>query len=193
MPFRQARADTRVDTVEERYGINLNARGDALLGNLLQDRGFDSLSQFLSALRGHARTLARKRRLFLSFHADDRAQVQGFRLMAKNPRLDFDFYDASVRSPVNSANSSYIRQVIQDKIYHAAVVVCLIGNSTAWRDWVDWELNTGYSYHKGLCGVRLKDTRGRTPTLLRDIGAPVARWDLNEIVAAIERAAANRS
>ena len=40
--FRRKRDDTRIDTIERLYGINLNARGDALLGNLLEDRGFDS-------------------------------------------------------------------------------------------------------------------------------------------------------
>jgi hypothetical protein len=29
--FRQLRSDTRVETIEQRYGIDLNARGDMLL------------------------------------------------------------------------------------------------------------------------------------------------------------------
>ena len=36
--FRVKRSDTLVRTVEATYGINLNARGDALLGNLLAKR-----------------------------------------------------------------------------------------------------------------------------------------------------------
>lgn len=193
MAFRQVRGDTRVDTIEQRYSINLNARGDTLLGNLLDYRGFDSLSQLLNAYYGRSTTLARKRRLFLSFNADDRQQVQGFRLMAKNPNLDFDFVDDSVRTPINSANASYVKQVIQDKIYRASVLVCLIGERTAGSDWVDWELETAREYGKGLCGVRLKGSHGTTPDLLRDLRSPVARWDLEAIVAAIECAAARRS
>jgi hypothetical protein len=50
--FRAKRADTKVASIEATYGINLNARSDMLLGNLLDERGFDSLSQLLEAYRG---------------------------------------------------------------------------------------------------------------------------------------------
>jgi hypothetical protein len=191
--FRQLRGDTRVDTVEARYHINLNSRGDALIGNLLADRGFDSLTQLLTAYRGGATDFSRRRRLFLCFHAEDRPQIQGFRLMAKNPNLDFDFVDDSVRAPINSENATYVKQVIREKIRRASILVCLIGNGTAWRDWVDWEIRTSQEMGKGICGVRLKESRGRVPALLREIDAPVAKWNLDEIVAAIECAAAKRS
>ena len=191
--FRQTQGDTYVATIEERYGTDLNARGDTLLRNLLEQRGFDSLTQLLTAYHGRAASLARKRRVFLSFHAEDKRQIQGLRLMARNPRLELDFYDASVRSPVNSENAGYIRRVIRRKISQSSVVMCLIGNGTAWRDWVRWELSAGYDSRKGLCGVRLKHSRGRTPDLLARLGAPIARWSTMGIIAAIECAAARRS
>ena len=191
--FRRKRSDTTVGHVESTYGINLNARSDALLGNLLQKRGFDTLSQMLDAYRLRATKHARRRRLFLSFHAEDLRQVQGFRLMTHNDRVSLDFYDGSVREPVDSEDSSYIRSRIREKIKRTCVTVCLIGNGTAWRDWVDWELTTSYELRHGLCGVRLKGSRGRAPPLLKEIGAPVAKWDQAEMVAAIESAAARRS
>ncbi|HEX2206354.1 MAG TPA: TIR domain-containing protein [Longimicrobium sp.] len=72
------------------------------------------------------------------------------------------------------------------------VVVCLIGNGTAWREWVDFELLTAYQERKGICGVRLKGSRGQVPPILRELHAPVAPWHLNAITAAIECAAARR-
>lgn len=191
--FRQKRSDTRIDSVERQYGIQLNARGDMLLGNLLEERGFNSLSQLLDAYHGRLTYHPRKRRLFLSFHAEDKAQAAGLRLMARNPKIEFDFYDGSVRTPVDSERDRYVRQVIRQRISRVSVAVCLIGNGTAWRDWVDWELRTAFQLGKGICGVRLKDSRGRTPPLLAEVGAPVARWDTTEITAAIEYAAARRS
>lgn len=192
--FTRKRSDTLVGTIEDTYNINLNTRRDTLLGNLLDERGFDSLTQLLQAQRGNLREHARKRRVFLSFHYEDVAQVRGFRLMARNPALDIEFHDGSVREPVASESSAYIRQVIKEKIAKASVVLCLIGNGTAWRDWVDWELDTAYRLRKGLCGVRLKGSRGRAPDLLRNLNAPVAGWgDTGDIVAAVECAAARRS
>lgn len=162
-----------------------------LLKNVLSKRGFDSQTQLLDAYYGRLTYHPRKRRVFLSFHAEDRAQVQGFRLMSFNKNLDFEFHDASVQTPIMSDNNTYIRQVISEKISRAAVLVCLIGNGTAWRDWVEWEIGTARRLHKGICGVRLKGSRGRTPPGLE--GARIARWNTDEIVAAIECAAARRS
>ena len=191
--FRAKRSDTRVANIEQTYGINLNARGDMLLGNLLEERGFDSQSQLLEAYYGRLNYHPRKRRTFLSFHAEDRQQVQGFRLMAMNEHIDLDIFDSSVRVAIDSENSSYIKRVIREKIGRSSILVCLIGNGTAWRDWVDWEIQPAYEMRKGVCGVRLRGSRGRTPPALITNAAPVARWDSQEIVAAIECAVARRS
>ncbi len=191
--FRRKNSNTKVENVEGTYGIDLNARGDARLGNLLRRRGFDSQSQLIKAARGQLTEPARVRRLFLSFHYEDRDQVNGFRLMAHNPNLPIDFADVSVRAAINSEEAAYLKRVICEKIKGCSVVVCLIGNGTAWRGWVEWELETALKLGKGVCGVRLKGSHGRTPDLLTQVAAPIAGWELDEIVAAIECAAAKRS
>ncbi len=192
--FRVKRDDTLVATIEKQYGIDVHVRGDMTLRTLLEERGFDSLTQFLEAYRGRLFKPAKKRRVFLSFHMEDRPQVQGFRLMASNPRLDIEFYDGSLQEPVDSERSSYVRTAIREKIQRASVVICLIGNGTAWRDWVDWELRTAPELGKGICGVRLKDSRGHVPPLLAAIGSPVApSMEVEEVIRVIECAAARRS
>jgi hypothetical protein len=50
--FRRVRADTLVRSIEERYQVSLNARGDMKIGSLLAQRRFDSPSQLLRAYRG---------------------------------------------------------------------------------------------------------------------------------------------
>ena len=191
--FRKKRVDTTVRSIEKQYRINLNARSDMLLGNLLVRRGFHSLSELLKAYHCKLTYHAKRRKVFLSFHAEDKMKVNGLRLMVRNQNVDLDFYDQSLQVPINSERSSYIRNVIRNKISRVSVVACLIGNGTAWREWVDWELNTAVEFGKGVCGVRLKGSHGRTPPLLAEIHAPVARWNIPEIIAVIECAAARRS
>ena len=191
--FRSTRDDTLIKTVEARYGIDLHARGDAKLGNLLERRGFGSLTQLLKAYRGDLTYHACKRRVYLSLDVEDLDQVRGFRLMARAPNLELEFRDGSLREVTNSSRGSYIKQQIRSIIQKASVVVCLIGNGTAWRDWVEWELNTAFGLRKGICDIRLKDARGRAPQLLRDKDAPIAVWgDVRNLVAVIECAAARR-
>ena len=106
--FRSKRGDTLVATIEREQGVELNARGDMTLNTLLAERGFESVTQLLNAYRGCAMSFARRRRLFLSFDADDKAQVSGFRLMAQNPRVEIDFYETSLKVPVNSEDNLLI-------------------------------------------------------------------------------------
>lgn len=191
--LRLKRSDTLVASIEKTYGLDLHARSDMTLGNLLRERRFDSLSQLIKAYRGQLEYHASSRGVFLSFHRDDLQQVRGFRLMMANDRVDLDVSDEPSRYPVGSERSAYIKQVLRDRIARADVVICMIGNGTAWREWVEWELATALQYHRGICGVRLKGSRGRAPELLREIDAPVAQWDLASIRAAIECAAARRA
>ena len=191
--FRQKRADTSVGAIEAAYGVRLNARSDMELGNLLHQRGFESLSQLLRAARGRQFTHRCARSVFLSFHQEDLAQVNGFRLMMRNRHLRLDISDDESRYPVNSERSTYIKRATRQRIKNVEVLVCLIGDGTAWRDWVDWEINTALEERRGVCGIRLKGSRGRTPDILREMGVRIAPWGVAFMTAAIERAAAVRS
>jgi hypothetical protein len=192
-PFARKKSNTLVSTIEDQYGIVLNARADTKLRNLLDQRGFESLTQLIRAYHGQLTSHARKRRVFLSFHAEDLRQVSGLRLMIDNPNVALELYDQSVRVAIESEQSSYLKRVIRERISRSEVLVCLIGNGTAWREWVDWELQTGVDLRKGLCGVRLKGSFGRTPPILKEFRAPVAPWETTAIVAVIEQAAARRT
>src|SRR5438046_377923 len=130
--FRQKRSDARIGAIEREYGIVLNARSDMKLGNLLKERGFDSLSQLLRAHRGRLDYHASSRRVFLSFHREDLRQVSGFRLMMRNERLALDISDEPNREPVGSERSSYIKRVLRERIRRVDVVICMIGDGTAW-------------------------------------------------------------
>lgn len=191
--FRAKRDDTLVRSVEETYKIDLNARGDMKLGTLLEQRGFDSLSQLVKAARGNLLYHPRPRSVFLSFHWEDLAQVRGFRLMTANERLTLSISDEPARYPVKSERSTYIRRVLRDRIASVDVLICLIGNGTAWREWVEWEVETAARLHVGICGIRLKGSRGRIPPILHQHGVALAPWNHTLMTPAIERAAALRS
>lgn len=190
--IRHKRRDTLIGNVEASYGIDLHSRSDARLGNVLRRRGFSSVTKLVAAYRGQAIVVETTRHVFFSFHAEDLPQVQGLRLMALNEHVSVDFYDSSLTKSVRSEASSYIKATIREKLSRASVLICLIGNGTAWRDWVDWEIRTAYSMGKGVCGVRLKGSVGRVPPALKDLGVPVFGWGVQNITAAIECAAARR-
>ena len=45
--YRPVRSDTKVETIERKYGIDLGVRSDMKLGNYLQKKGYPSLSKML--------------------------------------------------------------------------------------------------------------------------------------------------
>ena len=46
--FRQKRADTKIGTIEKKYGRDFGVRSDKKLGNYLKEQGFPSLSKLLA-------------------------------------------------------------------------------------------------------------------------------------------------
>lgn len=46
--YRSLRSDTKIDTIEKRYKVDLGVRPDMKLGNYLKKKGYPSLSQMLS-------------------------------------------------------------------------------------------------------------------------------------------------
>ena len=71
----------------------------------------------------------------------DRGQINGLRLLAANTNFDIEFYDESVRTPINSQNAAYIRSKIREKISRTSVTLCMVGPLTHTSQWVSWELD----------------------------------------------------
>ncbi len=98
----------------------------------------------------------KKKRVFLSFRAEDRQQVQGLRLLAANPDYDLEFYDESVRVAVDSWNADYVKKVIREKISRSSVTVCMISALTYTSAWVDWELSESAQKGNNIIAMGLK-------------------------------------
>lgn len=70
------------------------------------------------------------------------------------------------------------------------MTICLIGSQTASSRWVNWEVRESNDFGKGILGVRLYSNRQHTvPRAVLDSAAEVLDWNIDEIVAGIERAA----
>jgi hypothetical protein len=94
-----------------------------LLGTLLAERGFELQSQLITAYQGRLKYHARKRRLFLSFHAEERPRVDVFRRLASDPNVNVEFYDGSLQVPLNSERADYIKKTLRKRMSRASVAV----------------------------------------------------------------------
>jgi hypothetical protein len=100
------------------------------------------------------------KRVFLSFRAEDKPQVNGLRLLASNPNFDLEFYDESVRAEIKSSNAEYIKRVIREKISRSSVTVCLLSGLTHTSEWVSWELEESAKYRKKIICMGLPNVTG---------------------------------
>jgi hypothetical protein len=127
-----------------------------------------------------------KKRVFLSFIAEDKNRVQGLRLLAKNPNFDIEFYDESVRTPFDSQNAEYIKRQIREKISRTSVTVCLISEDTHKSKWVDWELSVSDEKGNKIIAMALKGVdRAVLPRLIKEKQLTFHSWDVDKLASLI--------
>lgn len=131
-----------------------------------------------------------KRRIFISFDHDDTPKVNGF-LGLREVLDNFEFFNHKLDHRIRSTDVNYVCSVIRnDYINPASVTVVLIGDRTAYSDWVRWEIEESMRQGKGVLGIRLKGTNGPVPA-----GIPqnaVGSWQPEKFAAWIEWAYQNR-
>ena len=129
------------------------------------------------------------RRIFLSFDHDDKLQVQGFKLMQWNPNLEFEFTSRDLLTPVNSENPDYIRAQIRERMKGTSCIVVLLGQRTAQKEWVDFEIREALSEGKGVLGIRLKDAGNvDIPPALEEAHAKIIDWEPQQFEDEINKA-----
>lgn len=130
-----------------------------------------------------------KRRVFLSFDSDDIQQIRGLRLLAANPNYDLEFYDESLKVPIDSQQAEYIKGVIREKIKRASVTLCLVGQNTYKSSWVDWELSESGKQGNSIVAMMLKGIeKAIFPKYLKDNRITVYIWSPDYLVTLIKNA-----
>lgn len=125
-----------------------------------------------------------KRRIFISFDHDDTDKVNGF-LGLRNIMEGFEFYNHKLDHRIKSNDPEYMARVIREEyIKPASVAVVLIGNRTAYSDWVKWEIDECIRQGKGIVGIRLPGTNGPVPAGVSNDA--VGSWNPDKFSAWIE-------
>lgn len=120
-----------------------------------------------------------KKRVFISFHMDDLHAKKLLEAQAKSDKFDLEFINYSVNEPFDTRWKTQCKE----RIGNTSTVICLIGENTASRPAVIWELDTAYELGKKVIGVRIyRDKWHTTPTSITRNGSPVIYWNIDDIV-----------
>jgi hypothetical protein len=123
------------------------------------------------------------KRVFISFRHEDKAKVNGLRLLAANPDFNIEFYDESVRTAIDSVNATYIKSAIKQRINRTSVTVCMVSELTHTSQWVDWELDVSLEKGNDIIFMGFKDGPSSLtlPALGRRLKMEWWLWDYKKL------------
>jgi DNA-directed RNA polymerase subunit L len=125
-----------------------------------------------------------ERRVFISFHAEDEAQVNLLRQQAKDEKSDIKFTDYSVKEPFDEKWKTRATE----RIKQSSVVIVMVGPETHKREAVNWEINKAYELGKKVICVRIyRDENHKIPQQCKDNNAKIMNWDLEAIGKELEK------
>ncbi|MDY0386105.1 MAG: TIR domain-containing protein [Methanolobus sp.] len=129
-----------------------------------------------------------KPRVFISFHMEDKHQVNLLRYQSKNSD-QLEFTDYSVKEPFDEKWKTQCTE----RIKQSSVLVVAIGEDTHKREAVLWEIKKAHELGKPVIGMRIYNDKNHTiPAQMREHGDRVVSWNLNELQNEIDMEMARR-
>lgn len=117
--------------------------------------------------------------IFLSYKWEDNRYANGMAGLLNNPNNDYRHITKrekdDLRSEGKNAWRSYIRTIVRE----CDALICLIGQSTHNATSVIYELEIANSFDIKIIPVRISNTRGGAPSIIRD--KDILNWDAIEI------------
>ena len=86
--------------------------------------------------------------------------------------------------PINSANATYIKSRLKEKILESDIVIGLAGVYASHSDWMEWELDSALNNGIPVIGV-IPFGNTRSSTMVTSRSKADVRWNTESIVSAI--------
>ena len=120
-------------------------------------------------------------KIFLSYKWEDRESANVLEGLLKNPNNKYQHLtereQEDVRNKGENAVKNYLKGIIQD----CDALICLIGNDTHNATGVRYELEAAKSLSKKIVAVRIPQTTGGLPSILRSWGISEVKWNAKGI------------
>lgn len=117
-----------------------------------------------------------RRNVFISFANEDKPLVELLRGQAKNEDNALEFNDWSLREPIDSKRSDYIKQGIRERIAQASVTLVYVSENAASSAWVNWEIEESVRQRKKTVGVYRGNVPRRLPPAIEKHGIKLIEW-----------------
>ena len=129
--------------------------------------------------------MAKDYKIFISHswsYTEDLEALQ--RLLNESGYFNVTFLEATRKTPINSANASYVKTVLKDRILTSDIVLALAGVYATHSDWMIWELECAVANNVPIVGV-IPRGQERISTEVSCRSIVDVRWNTETIVEAI--------
>ena len=125
-----------------------------------------------------------KRNVFISFHSKDEEAVNELRAQAKARDGELNFRDYSIKEPFDEKWKTNCRE----RINQTSVTIVMIGENTADRAAVNWEIEESYRQGHKVIGVKMRPgMNDPIPEPLKEHNARIINWNPSEISRELDR------
>lgn len=133
--------------------------------------------------------MAKTYHVFISHSWGYVEHLKGLRtLLEKLGSFKVEFEEVTSDTPINSDNSTYIRQRLSQRISNSNIVLGIAGIYASHSDWMRWELDKATELGIPIVGV-VPRGQERVSVIVRDRAVEIVRWNTQSIVDAIIRQA----
>jgi nucleoside-triphosphatase THEP1 len=153
-------------------------------GNRGNRASYAEASMNTTTLDDYGKSETTQKRVFISFHMDDEAQVNLLRQQAKDEQSEMRFTDYSVKEPFDEK----WKTKATERINRSSLVIVMVGPETYKREAVNWEINKAYELGKKVVCVRIyRNENHQIPQACKDHNAKVIDWNLKTIKRELEK------
>ncbi len=115
--------------------------------------------------------------VFLSYKWEDRKHANDLKSNLKNPNNLYRHIPLTEREDYREKGKKYIRNYLKEIINDCEAILCLIGNNTHSSPWVFYELDVANSQSKKIVPLRIPNTTGGPPKLIKDKEINIIEWN----------------
>ena len=122
-----------------------------------------------------------KIKIFLSYKWEDRQSANGLDGLLNNPNNKYQHLTEREQKDVRNKGANAVKNYLKGIIQDCDALVCLIGNDTYNATGVRYELEVARSLRKKIVAVRIPQTTGALPFILRSWDISEVKWNAKDI------------
>ncbi|MBA7663569.1 hypothetical protein ES703_71614 [subsurface metagenome] len=128
-----------------------------------------------------------KMKVFLSYKWEDRESANRINGLLNNPNNRYRHLTEREQQDQRNKGEIAVKNYLKGIISECSALLCLVGNDTQNASGVRYELEVARSLGKKIVAVRIPNTTGGLPSLLRSWGISETKWNAKNINDALSR------